>query len=98
MLAKLHSQMRAMETHKYLDPKSSQTFEELVHFLKKKQVKEASMFNNCNINVKDNNNMNKIYSSDVESIHLSEFEQGKHPYVNLNNIKQKVYYDQEKEK
>lgn len=44
-LSKIHSQMKSMETHKYLEPKSSHTFEDLLSFLKKKQIDEASMFN-----------------------------------------------------
>ena len=43
MLVKLHHQMRGMETHKYLEPKSSHTIDELVSFLRKKQIKEASV-------------------------------------------------------
>ena len=42
-LIKLYSQMKVMETHKYLPPKNSATIHELVTFLKKKQIKEASV-------------------------------------------------------
>ena len=42
-LAKLYTQMKSMETHKYLPPKNSATIQELVTFLKKKQIKEASV-------------------------------------------------------
>lgn len=38
MLLKINNQMKSMEAHKYLEPKSSQAFGELIEVLKKKQM------------------------------------------------------------
>lgn len=46
LLSKLYSQMKSMEGHKYLEPKSSRTFEELLNFLKEKQMEDASILAN----------------------------------------------------
>ena len=42
ILSKLHLQMKNMETHKYLEPKSSNTFEELINYLRIKSKDDIS--------------------------------------------------------
>ena len=67
LVCKLHHQMKVMENHKYLEPKSSCTFDELVIFLKKvrKEVSSVNATGGCK-------------GSEMGSIHTSEFDHMKH--------------------